>query len=66
MTWTWRCSAMRGWSDGSAQPQPALPAGGVTFCALMPMRAIPFEVVCLLGMNDGDYPGAAACAATST
>jgi exodeoxyribonuclease V gamma subunit len=22
----------------------------------MPMRSIPFEVVCLLGMNDGDYP----------
>jgi len=22
----------------------------------MPMRAIPFQVVCLLGMNDGDYP----------
>ena len=31
-------------------------AGGVTFCTLMPMRAIPFEVVCLLGMNDGEYP----------
>lgn len=31
-------------------------AGGVTFCTLMPMRAIPFEVVCLLGMNEGDYP----------
>ena len=31
-------------------------AGGVTFCTLMPMRAIPFKVVCLLGMNDGDYP----------
>ena len=31
-------------------------AGGVTFCTLMPMRAIPFEVVCMLGMNDGDYP----------
>ena len=30
--------------------------GGVTFCTLMPMRAIPFDVVCLLGMNDGDYP----------
>jgi exodeoxyribonuclease V gamma subunit len=30
--------------------------GGVTFCTLMPMRSIPFEVVCLLGMNDGDYP----------
>ena len=31
-------------------------AGGVTFCTLLPMRAIPFRVVCLLGMNDGDYP----------
>jgi len=31
-------------------------AGGVTFCTLLPMRAIPFEAVCLLGMNDGDYP----------
>lgn len=31
-------------------------AGGVTFCTLMPMRAVPFEVVCLLGMNEGDYP----------
>ena len=24
----------------------------------MPMRAIPFKLVCLLGMNDGDYPRA--------
>lgn len=31
-------------------------AGMVNFCTLMPMRAIPFKVVCLLGMNDGDYP----------
>ena len=31
-------------------------AGGVTFCSLMPLRVVPFEVVCLLGMNDGDYP----------
>ncbi|WP_026143043.1 MULTISPECIES: exodeoxyribonuclease V subunit gamma [unclassified Thioalkalivibrio] len=31
-------------------------AGQVNFCTLMPMRAIPFQVVCLLGMNDGDYP----------
>lgn len=31
-------------------------AGAVNFCTLMPMRAIPFQVVCLLGMNDGDYP----------
>jgi exodeoxyribonuclease V gamma subunit len=31
-------------------------AGGVTFCTLLPLRAIPFQAVCLLGMNDGDYP----------
>lgn len=31
-------------------------AGMVNFCTLMPMRAIPFTVVCLLGMNDTDYP----------
>jgi exodeoxyribonuclease V gamma subunit len=31
-------------------------AGRVNFCTLMPMRSIPFRRVCLLGMNDGDYP----------
>lgn len=29
---------------------------GVTFCAMTPMRAIPHEVVFLLGMNDGAFP----------
>ena len=47
-----------GWMDALQQPSldQRFRAGGVTFCTLMPMRAIPFEVVCLLGMNDGDYP----------
>ncbi|TFZ02487.1 exodeoxyribonuclease V subunit gamma [Ramlibacter henchirensis] len=44
----------------SALEPPALQqpffAGGVTFASLMPMRAIPFRWVALLGMNDGDYP----------
>ncbi|EGO8352890.1 exodeoxyribonuclease V subunit gamma [Escherichia coli] len=31
-------------------------AGPVNICTLMPMRSIPFRVVCLLGMNDGVYP----------
>lgn len=31
-------------------------AGQVNFCTLMPMRSIPFKVVCLLGMNEGAYP----------
>lgn len=30
--------------------------GGVTFCNMIPMRAIPFRVVCLLGLNDTDFP----------
>jgi exodeoxyribonuclease V gamma subunit len=30
--------------------------GGVQFGTLMPMRSIPFKVICLLGMNDGAYP----------
>jgi exodeoxyribonuclease V gamma subunit len=31
-------------------------AGGINFCTLMPMRSIPFKVVCLLGMNDQQFP----------
>jgi len=30
--------------------------GGITFSSLLPMRAVPFKVVCLLGMNDGAFP----------
>lgn len=30
--------------------------GKINFCTMMPMRSIPFKVVCLLGMNDGAYP----------
>ena len=31
-------------------------AGGVSFCELLPMRAVPFKVICLLGLNDGAFP----------
>jgi exodeoxyribonuclease V gamma subunit len=30
--------------------------GGVSFCGMLPMRSIPFKVVCLLGMNDSEFP----------
>ena len=30
--------------------------GGVTFCNMVPMRSIPFRVVCLLGMNVAEFP----------
>ena len=29
---------------------------GVTFCAMLPMRSIPFRIICLLGMGDDSYP----------
>lgn len=41
--------------DQNSLQQPFF-AGAVTVATLMPMRAIPFRVVALLGMNDGDYP----------
>jgi len=30
--------------------------GRVTFCAMLPMRSIPFRVIALVGMNDGAFP----------
>ena len=50
--------ARSAWLDALRMPrlEQRFRAGGVTFCTLMPMRAIPFQAVCLLGMNDGDYP----------
>lgn len=33
-------------------------SGGVTVCAPVPMRSIPFAVVCLLGMDVGSFPRA--------
>lgn len=29
---------------------------GVTVCAMVPMRNVPFRVVCLLGLDDGEFP----------
>jgi len=30
--------------------------GGVTFCAMLSMRSIPFKVICCVGMNGDAYP----------
>jgi exodeoxyribonuclease V gamma subunit len=37
-------------------PGRAFLSGGVTFCAMVPMRSLPFEVVCMIGMNDAAFP----------
>ncbi len=31
-------------------------SGGVTFCELVPMRTVPFRVVCLMGLGDTVFP----------
>lgn len=30
--------------------------GGITFCGMVPQRAIPFAVVCVLGLDEGAFP----------
>lgn len=30
--------------------------GGLTFCSMLPMRSIPFQCVCLLGVDNGVFP----------
>lgn len=30
--------------------------GAVTFCTMVPMRSLPFRLVCLLGLDDGVFP----------
>jgi exodeoxyribonuclease V gamma subunit len=53
--------SLRGLLEGALDarlPARGLLSRGVTFCQLVPMRSIPFKVVCLIGMNDGAFPGA--------
>ncbi len=39
-----------------ADTRAPLLTGGVSFARMVPMRLLPFRVICLLGMNDGDFP----------
>jgi len=31
-------------------------SGRVTFCAMLPMRSIPFKVICIIGLNENTFP----------
>lgn len=44
--------------DTLAAPDPAqrLFTGGVTFCGMVPLRVVPFRVICLLGMDEAAFP----------
>lgn len=43
-------------SAGSATGRDRFLSGGVTFGRMVPLRSLPFRVVCLLGLNDGEFP----------
>jgi exodeoxyribonuclease V gamma subunit len=30
--------------------------GGITFCGMVPQRALPYRMIAVLGLNDGDFP----------
>jgi exodeoxyribonuclease V gamma subunit len=50
---------MRDWFAATlGEPEARQPflTGGVTFARMVPMRLIPFRVICVLGMNDAAYP----------
>ncbi len=55
LPWSVVREAVRGALDAVPERQSFL-LGGVTFCGLVPQRSIPFRVVCLLGMNEGEFP----------
>ena len=46
---------LRATLESAAERQPFL-AGGITFCGMVPLRAVPFRMVCVLGMNDDAFP----------
>lgn len=41
---------------GQPEPGRQFMIGQVTFCSMVPMRSIPFKVVAILGLNDGEFP----------
>ncbi len=58
LSWSVVRDVLRSTLGEVAERQPFL-LGGVTFCGLVPQRSIPFRMVCLIGMNEGQFPRAA-------
>lgn len=52
-------AVVRRWLEDALAAMPARQrflAGGITVCGMVPQRAIPFRVVAVLGLNEGEYP----------
>lgn len=55
LTWEAVREALLGALTAGAERQP-LVTGRVTFCGLEPLRGVPFDFICLVGMDDGAFP----------
>ncbi len=55
LTWEAVREALLGELSSPSQRQP-LVGGGVTFAGLEPLRGVPFDVICMVGMDDGVFP----------
>ncbi|MFZ2725732.1 MAG: exodeoxyribonuclease V subunit gamma [Methylococcaceae bacterium] len=52
-------SVVIGWIEGKVEERKSSNGflrGQLTFCSMLPMRSIPFKVIALLGINDGEFP----------
>jgi len=50
--------AQAAWGDHIqiTPPKQRLLASGVTFCSIKSLRTLPFKVICMIGLNEGEYP----------
>jgi len=52
-------SVVLAWLDGrvtETKSSNGFLRGQLTFCSMLPMRSIPFQVIAILGMNEGEFP----------
>ncbi len=47
---------LRGALAGAERKNHRYLTGRVTFSSMVPLRSVPFRVVCMLGLNDSDFP----------
>lgn len=43
-------------SVGEQKTSQGFLSGQMTFCSILPMRSIPFKIICLIGLNENDFP----------
>src|SRR5699024_8170022 len=55
ISWEAMRDMLKGTFAQAGERQPFL-AGGITCCGMVPLRAVPFRLVCTLGLNDDAFP----------